>query len=128
MIFITAKGTVKERVEGLRRGADDYIVKPFVVEELLAGWNRYCGRAGRGNVMQAFDVVLDVGEHTVTQNGKSVDLTPTSLNCWNSSCATAGRRSTDTLYEPGCGAATGPRRHPHAGSAHHAAAAQAALV
>lgn len=76
VIFITAKGTVKERVEGLRRGADDYIVKPFVVEELLARVESVLRRAGRGNVMQAFDVVLDAGEHTVTQNGKPVDLTP----------------------------------------------------
>ena len=53
VIFITAKGTVKERVEGLRRGADDYIVKPFVVEELLARVESVLRRAGRGNVMQA---------------------------------------------------------------------------
>ena len=47
VIFITAKGTVKERVEGLRRGADDYIVKPFVVEELLARVESVLRRAGR---------------------------------------------------------------------------------
>lgn len=76
VIFITAKGSVKERVEGLRRGADDYIVKPFVVEELLAQVESVLRRAGRGNVMQAFDVVLDAGEHTVTRAGQPVDLTP----------------------------------------------------
>ncbi|HIZ49238.1 MAG TPA: response regulator transcription factor [Candidatus Gemmiger excrementavium] len=76
VIFITAKGTVKERVEGLRRGADDYIVKPFVVEELLARVETVLRRAGHGNVMQAFGVVLDAGEHTVTRDGKPVDLTP----------------------------------------------------
>ena len=76
VIFITAKGAVRDRVEGLRRGADDYIVKPFVIEELLARVESVLRRAGRGNVMQAFDVVLDAGEHTVLQNGRPVDLTP----------------------------------------------------
>ena len=51
VIFITAKGTVKERVEGLRRGADDYIVKPFVVEELY--------RQTGGDAT----VVTEVGQH-----------------------------------------------------------------
>lgn len=108
VIFITAKGTVKERVEGLRRGADDYIVKPFVVEELLARVESVLRRAGRGNVMQAFDVVLDAGEHTVTQNGQAVDLTPNEFCCWNSLCATGARPSTGKPSMSGSGAATWP--------------------
>ena len=100
VIFITAKGTVKERVEGLRRGADDYIVKPFVVEELLARVESVLRRAGRGNVMQAFDVVLDVGEHTVTQNGKSVDLTPNEFELLEQLMRNRGAALyRDTLYE-----------------------------
>ena len=100
VIFITAKGTVKERVEGLRRGADDYIVKPFVVEELLARVESVLRRAGRGNVMQAFDVVLDVGEHTVTQNGKPVDLTPNEFELLEQLMRNRGAALyRDTLYE-----------------------------
>ena len=100
VIFITAKGTVKERVEGLRRGADDYIVKPFVVEELLARVESVLRRAGRGNVMQAFDVVLDAGEHTVTQNGKPVDLTPNELELLEQLMRNRGAALyRDTLYE-----------------------------
>lgn len=76
VIFITAKGTVKDRVEGLRRGADDYIVKPFEVEELLARVESVLRRAGKGNLMQAFGVVLDAGKHRVTRDGQPVDLTP----------------------------------------------------
>ena len=100
VIFITAKGTLKERVEGLRRGADDYIVKPFVVEELLARVESVLRRAGRGNVMQAFDVVLDVGEHTVTQNGKPVDLTPNEFELLEQLMRNRGAALyRDTLYE-----------------------------
>ena len=100
VIFITAKGTVKERVEGLRRGADDYIVKPFVVEELLARVESVLRRAGRGNVMQAFDVVLGVGEHTVTQNGKPVDLTPNEFELLEQLMRNRGAALyRDTLYE-----------------------------
>lgn len=100
VIFITAKGTVRERVEGLRRGADDYIVKPFVVEELLARVESVLRRAGRGNVMQAFDVVLDVGEHTVTQNGQPVDLTPNEFELLEQLMRNRGAALyRDTLYE-----------------------------
>lgn len=100
VIFITAKGTVKERVEGLRRGADDYIVKPFVVEELLARVESVLRRAGRGNVMQAFDVVLDAGEHTVTQNGRPVELTPNEFLLLEQLMRNRGAALyRDTLYE-----------------------------
>ena len=100
VFFITAKGTVKERVEGLRRGADDYIVKPFVVEELLARVESVLRRAGRGNVMQAFDVVLDAGEHTVLQNGRPVELTPNEFLLLEQLMRNRGAALyRDTLYE-----------------------------
>ena len=100
VIFITAKGAVRDRVEGLRRGADDYIVKPFVIEELLARVESVLRRAGRGNVMQAFDVVLDAGEHTVLQNGRPVDLTPNEFLLLKQLMRNRGAALyRDTLYE-----------------------------
>lgn len=100
VIFITAKGAVRDRVEGLRRGADDYIVKPFVIEELLARVESVLRRAGRGNVMQAFDVVLDAGEHTVLQNGRPVDLTPNEFLLLEQLMRNRGAALyRDTLYE-----------------------------
>ena len=48
VIFITAKGATKDRVRGLQLGADDYIVKPFEIEELLAREEAVLRRAGRG--------------------------------------------------------------------------------
>lgn len=100
VIFITAKGAVRDRVEGLRRGADDYIVKPFVIEELLARVESVLRRAGRGNIMQAFDVVLDAGEHTVLQNGRPVDLTPNEFLLLEQLMRNRGAALyRDTLYE-----------------------------
>ena len=48
VIFITAKGATKDRVRGLQLGADDYIVKPFEIEELLARVEAVLRRTGRG--------------------------------------------------------------------------------
>ena len=77
VIFTTAKGTVKDRVRGLRMGAEDYIVKPFEPEELLARAETVLRRAGTGNgVFTVDDVVLDAGAHTVQKSGAAVSLTP----------------------------------------------------
>lgn len=77
VIFITAKTATKDRVLGLQLGADDYLVKPFEVEELLARVGAVLRRTGRGGqTLQAFDVTLDVVGRRVTQNGRPVELTP----------------------------------------------------
>ena len=77
VIFITAKGTTKDRVKGLSRGADDYLVKPFEVEELLARVGAVLRRTGRGGqLLTAFGVTLDVSGRSVTQDGNPVELTP----------------------------------------------------
>ncbi len=77
VIFITAKATLGDRIKGLHLGADDYIVKPFEVEELIARTEAVLRRAGKGGaVLTAFDVTLDTVAHTVTQSGKTVPCTP----------------------------------------------------
>ena len=77
VIFITGKTATKDRVRGLQLGADDYLVKPFEVEELLARVGAVLRRTGRGGqTLQAFDVTLDVVGRRVTQNGRPVELTP----------------------------------------------------
>ena len=48
VIFITAKSSLKDRVQGLRLGADDYLVKPFEIEELLARVETVLRRTGKG--------------------------------------------------------------------------------
>ena len=77
VIFLTALGEVEDRVRGLRRGAEDYLPKPFALSELLArveGLLRHTGR--RAATLQAFDAVIAPDNHIVTQNGTRVELTP----------------------------------------------------
>ncbi len=77
VIFITAKGTLGDRVKGLRLGADDYIVKPFEVAELIARVESVLRRTGRGGrVLTAWDVEIDTVARSVTQLGRAVQLTP----------------------------------------------------
>lgn len=76
-IFLTAKGTLQDRVKGLHMGADDYIVKPFEPAELVARVESVLRRAGRGaTVLTAWDVIADPVSHSVTKQGVPVALTP----------------------------------------------------
>ena len=62
VIFITAKGTLGDRVRGLNLGADDYIVKPFEVAELVARVESVLRRTGRGGaLLRAWDVTVATG-------------------------------------------------------------------
>lgn len=101
VIFITAKGSVKNRVEGLRRGADDYLVKPFEIEELLARVETVLRRAGKGgHLLEAFGVTLDAPGHTVTKDGEPVELTPREFALLEQLMRNRGAALyRDTLYE-----------------------------
>ncbi|MBD5084143.1 MAG: response regulator transcription factor [Clostridiales bacterium] len=77
VIFLTAKGTVEDRVRGLRLGAEDYITKPFELMELLARVEtvlRRCGKTGRVLSLPP-DIEIDTAAHTVRRGGAAVALT-----------------------------------------------------
>ena len=77
VIYLTAKDDVISKVHGLKSGAEDYIVKPFEVLELLVRIEKVLKRTGRGREQIAVrDVVIDLKEHSVHKNGKKVNLKP----------------------------------------------------
>ena len=77
VIFITARGSVADRVQGLRAGADDYLVKPFEIVELLARVESVLRRAGKVEERYVVgDVVIDPKAMRVTKGGRPVTLTP----------------------------------------------------
>jgi len=80
VIILTARGEESERVRGLDSGADDYVVKPFSVSELVARLRAVMRRAHPGtaqDVLHFADVELDTAGHRVTRAGRSVHLGPT---------------------------------------------------
>ncbi len=77
VIFLTAKGTLEDRVRGLRLGAEDYITKPFELMELLARVEtvlRRCGKTGRVLPLPP-DIEIDTAARTVRRGGSPVALT-----------------------------------------------------
>lgn len=77
VIFLTAKGTLNDRVKGLTSGAEDYIVKPFEIVELLARVNIVLRRFHKlENQLHFADITADLEKQTVTQAGTIIDVTP----------------------------------------------------
>jgi two-component system phosphate regulon response regulator PhoB len=80
IILLTAKGEETDRIRGLTTGADDYIVKPFSVPELLARVKALLRRASPeriATVLNVNDISMDRESHRVTRNGREVRLGPT---------------------------------------------------
>lgn len=76
VIFITAKGSLQDRVQGLRAGADDYITKPFEIVELIARVESVLRRTGkREERYEIGDVVVEPRSMLVTKGGAPVTLT-----------------------------------------------------
>lgn len=78
ILMLTAKDDVKDRVTGLDAGADDYLVKPFSVDELLARIRALLRRvepASRPDVLRFADLTLDTGTHRAYRGERAIDLT-----------------------------------------------------
>lgn len=77
VIFLTAKNSVQDRVKGLRMGAEDYIVKPFEVIELLARIEVVLRRYKKSEEeLQVQDIRIDVRSMRVVKDGEEIALTP----------------------------------------------------
>ena len=80
VIFLTARDTTDDRLRGLTIGGDDYLTKPFSVEELIARARvilRRVGIGGDAEVLRFGDLELDDGSHRVTRADREVALSPT---------------------------------------------------
>jgi heavy metal response regulator len=79
VLMLTAKGTVEDRVKGLDTGADDYLVKPFAITELLARvrslLRRKKGAERSATTLTIADLTLDLVARKVIRGGKVIDLT-----------------------------------------------------
>src|SRR5574337_25234 len=84
ILMLTARGQLEDWVAGLDSGADDYLVKPFAFEELLARvralGRRFTISAADSAELRCGDIVLDLRAHTARRADNSLDLTPTEWN------------------------------------------------
>jgi two-component system OmpR family response regulator len=82
VLFLTARDSVEDRVAGLTAGGDDYVTKPFSLEEVVARLRGLMRRSGASdhaasNVLTVGDLVLDEDSHEVRRDGSEVSLTAT---------------------------------------------------
>jgi two-component system, OmpR family, response regulator MprA len=82
VLMLTARAEVENRVAGLDAGADDYVTKPFALEELLARLRALLRRAGPGpsDVVRFADLELDPGTREVHRGGDPIELTRTEFS------------------------------------------------
>ena len=80
VVFLTARDSTQDRVRGLTIGGDDYLIKPFSVEELVARVRvvlRRSGKSVESPVLTCGDLALDDDAHRVTRQRRVVELSPT---------------------------------------------------
>lgn len=79
VLILTARGEVEHRVKGLQAGADDYLAKPFAMDELVArveALGRRSAAATPGDILKVADLSLDVRHRRVARAGKAIALSP----------------------------------------------------
>jgi DNA-binding response OmpR family regulator len=77
ILMLTARDSIDDRVAGLDAGADDYLVKPFAIKELLARLRALSRRAGdlpKSTIMEFADLTLDTSTRQVKRNGHTIEL------------------------------------------------------
>ena len=77
VIFLTARDDIGTKVQGLRDGAEDYIVKPFEMLELMVRMEKVLERTKKtSDTIQILDLEINLAEHTVRKNGEEISLKP----------------------------------------------------
>ncbi len=84
LLLLTARGEVEDKVQGFASGADDYLVKPFAFEELLARvralGRRFSAHQHDASELRYGALVLDLRSHSARRGNRALDLTPTEWN------------------------------------------------
>lgn len=77
VLILTARDTIEDRVKGLDAGADDYLIKPFSFDELLARIRALTRRHGeiKSNVLSLADLTMNTNDHAVKRAGQTIALT-----------------------------------------------------
>ncbi|MFD7659572.1 response regulator transcription factor [Actinosynnema sp. NPDC059797] len=95
VVFLTARDATEDKITGLTAGGDDYVTKPFSLEELVVRVRTVLRRAAPeargGGVLRFADLEVDVDAHSVRRHGEPVDLTPTEFKLLRYLVANAGR-------------------------------------
>ncbi len=95
VLFLTARSDTADRVRGLTSGGDDYVVKPFALEELVARCHLLLRRGGTAEAgagrHQVHDLVLDEDQHRVWRGSREIALTPTEFTLLRCLLVNAGR-------------------------------------
>ena len=94
IIMLTVRNSERDKVQAFDAGADDYVVKPFGVEELMARIRAALRRAGPGDAIPAFvsdDLLIDFEKRAVTVKGAPVKLTPKEFELLRQPVANAGK-------------------------------------
>jgi DNA-binding response OmpR family regulator len=112
VLLLSARGEVNERIEGLDAGADDYLAKPFALEELLARVRALVRRGGEARpvVLRVGDLKLDTTTHVAERGGRAIELTAREYRLLEHLMRSAGRICTrmmliekvwDYSFDPG---------------------------
>lgn len=98
ILMLTARDTIDDKVEGLDSGADDYIVKPFQVAELLARARALLRRGSvTSPILRIGDLILDPSSRKATRAGKTITLSATEYTLLEYLMRNAGRVLTRTM-------------------------------
>lgn len=83
VIYLTAKGDLPSKIKGLKSGAEDYIVKPFEMLELLVRMDKVLKRYGKEDAGEIYikDVVIDEKKRIVRKGGEEIALQPMEFDC-----------------------------------------------
>ncbi len=92
ILLITARDATEDKIEGLDSGADDYLVKPFQIGELLARMRALLRRSTSGSaILKVADLTLDPASRKVSRNGKTLSLSATEFTLLEYLMRNAGR-------------------------------------